>query len=287
MPTATSRGTTSSATARPRYPRPADPTYGFMSMTVRAVTALTPQVNRVLFDAPQMRDFPFASQDQWIKLFFPLPGQADPVVPQGDDWYQRYRAMPDDERPPMRTYTVRDRDDEQRTVTVDFVLHGDIGPASAWAIRAAPGDRLAVYGPGHAYLPPDDADWILCLGDETALPAIGAIVESADDRRTIGYVEVADDGERLPLRPTGGGQVHYLTRDGGRSAASTLLVDTLRELPLPEGTPYVWLAGEASKVRAMRRHLVAERGIDRRRVTFVGYWREGVREDDAPADEDD
>src|SRR3990170_3722657 len=127
----------------------------------------------------------------------------------------------------MRTYTVRDRDDDARTVTVDFVLHGDLGPASAWASRAVPGDRIAIYGPGHAYLPPDDADWICCLGDETALPAIGAIVESADERRTVAYVEVADEAERLPLEATGGGQVHYLTRDGRPPVPNQLLVDTL------------------------------------------------------------
>lgn len=31
-------------------------------------------------------------------------------------------------------------------------------------------------------------------------------------------------------------------------------------------------------VRAMRRHLVAERGIDRAAITFTGYWRLGKTE---------
>jgi NADPH-dependent ferric siderophore reductase len=272
---------------RARYPRPSEPCYALMRAQVRSVTALTPRINRICFEAPALREFPFATQDQWVKLFFPPAGAAEPEVPEGEDWYRAYLAMPDTRRPPMRTYTVRDRDDDARTVTIDFVLHGDLGPASAWASHAVPGDRIAIYGPGHAYLPPDDADWICCLGDETALPAIGAIVESADDRRTVAYVEVADDAERLPLRPTGGAQVHYLTRNGIRPSSSTMLVDTLRDLPLPRGRPYFWLAGEASKVRAMRRHLVGERGVDRRCVTFVGYWREGVREDEVGADEED
>ena len=37
-------------------------------------------------------------------------------------------------------------------------------------------------------------------------------------------------------------------------------------------------AGEAAAVRAMRRHLVGERGIDRRAVAFMGYWRLGRAE---------
>ena len=41
---------------------------------------------------------------------------------------------------------------------------------------------------------------------------------------------------------------------------------------------YAWLAGEAAAVRALRRHLVAERGVDRRSVAFMGYWRLGRAE---------
>ena len=43
-------------------------------------------------------------------------------------------------------------------------------------------------------------------------------------------------------------------------------------------TLYAWLAGEAGAVRAMRRHLVAQRGVDRRSVAFMGYWRQGRAE---------
>ena len=50
--------------------------------------------------------------------------------------------------------------------------------------------------------------------------------------------------------------------------------DALRRTSL-----YAWLAGEAAAVRTMRRHLVSERGIDRRSVAFMGYWRQGRAED--------
>ena len=49
--------------------------------------------------------------------------------------------------------------------------------------------------------------------------------------------------------------------------------DALRRTSL-----YAWLAGEAAAVRTMRRHLVSERGIDRRSVAFMGYWRQGRAE---------
>jgi NADPH-dependent ferric siderophore reductase len=41
---------------------------------------------------------------------------------------------------------------------------------------------------------------------------------------------------------------------------------------------YAWVAGEAATVRAIRRHLVDERGHDRRNVAFMGYWRMGRSE---------
>ncbi|MFF5973538.1 siderophore-interacting protein [Streptomyces sp. NPDC012769] len=53
----------------------------------------------------------------------------------------------------------------------------------------------------------------------------------------------------------------------------------------PAGAPYVWLAGEAGTVRALRRHLVEERAVDRRAIHFAGYWRR-LTQDDAPTAED-
>ena len=41
---------------------------------------------------------------------------------------------------------------------------------------------------------------------------------------------------------------------------------------------YAWLAGEAGAIKLIRRHLVAERGIDRQSVAFMGYWRRGRAE---------
>ncbi|WP_268921354.1 SIP domain-containing protein [Serinibacter arcticus] len=47
------------------------------------------------------------------------------------------------------------------------------------------------------------------------------------------------------------------------------------------GELYAWLAGESAVIKAMRRALVTGRGIDRKRVAFMGYWREGQSERNA------
>ena len=41
------------------------------------------------------------------------------------------------------------------------------------------------------------------------------------------------------------------------------------------GPLYAWVAGEAAAVMAIRRHLVRDCGLDRRAITFMGYWRHG------------
>ena len=42
--------------------------------------------------------------------------------------------------------------------------------------------------------------------------------------------------------------------------------------------PYFWVAGERSQVAAIRRALVCQWGVDRRQVSFMGYWRAGQAE---------
>ena len=42
------------------------------------------------------------------------------------------------------------------------------------------------------------------------------------------------------------------------------------------GDLYAWIAGESGVVTGLRRHLVRGLGIDRRQVSFMGYWRQGV-----------
>ena len=104
-------------------------------------------------------DIECPTPDAYVKLFFPLPGQAEPELapPVAGDvvsWYQSYLAMPDDVRPPMRTYTVRAHRPSVAEIDVDFVLHGATGPGSSWASRAQFGDRIAFLGPsGVHYVP--------------------------------------------------------------------------------------------------------------------------------------
>ncbi|MEW1641573.1 siderophore-interacting protein [Streptomyces sp. NPDC091219] len=132
-------------------------------------------------------------------------------------------------------------------------------PASRWASRAGAGDRVVPLGPAVAdnpairFRPPEDTDPVVARGDETALPAVSAILEG----------------------PPAGLRARVWDREDSPSA-----LGALRATRLPSAErPYVWIAGESGQVKALRRHFAGERAIDRRRVTFAGYWRQGFGEE--------
>ncbi|MFF8831005.1 siderophore-interacting protein [Streptomyces sp. NPDC015131] len=261
---------------------------------VTAVRRLTPRMVRVTFGGEALAGFSLAGPDQQVKLYFPRPGRAVPVLPEpvGDDfagWYAAYAALPEDERPWMRSYTIRAHDARRGTVDIDFLLHhgehgGDgEGPATRWARAARPGDILGMFGPSAAFAAPVDpgrADWTLLAADQSGLPALATVAEALPDgHRAVAYVEVPDAAEEQPVGGRGDLTVHWLHGEG-------LLLGAVRAARLPAGAGYAWLAGEAGAVRALCRHLVDERGMDRRSVDFAGYWRRRLSQDDAPTEDD-
>ncbi|MEV8453900.1 siderophore-interacting protein [Streptomyces sp. NPDC052095] len=254
------------------------------------VERITPRTARITFTGDALAGLLEGRPDQQMKLCFPRPGQDLPRLPEpaADDtygmrWYEAYLAIPEAGRPLLRSFTVRGHDRAAGVMTVDFVLHGDDGPAARFGRRARPGDVLGMVGPSSLYARPlPAADWLLLAGDETALPAIGTLLESLPaGARALVRAEVADAAEERPLPSAAEVTVEWTHRDRGGS-----LLDAVRAARLPEGAGAAWLAGEAGTVRALRRHLVEERGMDKKAVEFAGYWRRSLTQDDAPTEED-
>jgi NADPH-dependent ferric siderophore reductase len=272
--------------------RPATGTapFAFFDVHVLRAERLGPTMTRITFGGAGLAGFVSGGRDQRFKLFLPHPHQEAAVVPvEGDaedDWYARWRAMDPDVRAIMRSYTVREQRRDPEEFDVEFALHGDGGPASRWAARARPGDRLTVLGPavedngGVDFRPPEDAGWVLLTADETALPAVAGILAwlPAGSRARV-WVEVPDAGDIRMLPTEADAEIAWLVRE-----KVSPVVAAVRAAELPAGAPYAWIAGEAGAVRALRRHLVGERGFDRRAVKFTGYWRVGASEEDLLAE---
>ena len=269
--------------------------FRFFSLQVVRTRRLGPSLVRVTFGGEELQYFFSHGRDQSLSLFVPHPGQPEPVVPieLGDGWWQAWRELPDDVRAVMRSYTLRALRREPDEIDIDFVLQTPAGPASAWAARAGAGDRVLLLGPAIAdnrairFRPPEDTDLVLLWGDETALPAVSAILESlpADTRARV-WLEVHDAGDIQDLVTEADAEINWLVRGADGVEGSPMALDALRDAQLPPAErPYVWIAGESGCVKALRRHFVGERGVDRRRVTFVGYWRQGMTEEQLRAAE--
>ncbi|MFF8441243.1 siderophore-interacting protein [Streptomyces californicus] len=259
---------------------------------VVGVERVTPGTARVSFTADELPGLLEDRPDQQMKLCLPRAGQAAPRLPeQGADdpygmrWYEAYLAVPEAERPWMRGFTVRSYDRERNVMAVDFVLHGADGPASRWGAAARAGDVLGMVGPSSLYARPlPAARRMLLAGDETALPAIATVLEALPaGTGAVVYAEVADAAEERELpAPPGGAEVRWVHRDRGGS-----LVAAVREAGADlDGVDAAWVAGEASAVRALRRHLVEDRELPKSAVEFSGYWRRTLTQDDAPTEED-
>ncbi|MET9293196.1 siderophore-interacting protein [Streptomyces sp. NPDC003077] len=260
---------------------------------VTHVRRLSPHMVRITFGGAGLDTFA-TWPDQQLKLCFPRPGQSVPRLPEPDPdgdamrWYQALLAIPEDERPYMRSYTVRAHHPEQHLIDIDFLLHDNGGPATRWALSARPGDTLGRYGPSAVYARPlGDADWYLFAGDQSALPAIGTLLESLPEgARAAAYIEVADAAEEQRFATRAEVTVHWVHRGAVPPGHGDALVRAVRGAAFGPGRVFAWLAGEAGTVRTLRRHLLQERGLDKRSVDFTGYWRLKLTQDDAPTAED-
>jgi len=292
------------------------------------VERLSPSFVRVEFASPSLADFGVDGPlyDQRIKLIFPNAAGRLPSFESADDsWWETWLDIPEQERGAMRTYTVRavHGSGADTRLVVDFVVHGEgepSGPGGEWGAHAKVGDRVITMAPrrgvefGGIEFSPGTAKRLLLVGDETAVPAVAAILECLHPTaRGAVFLEVPVSADVLDLRAPDGVRVHWLPRDGGPRAEAihaavlehlgeepaALVVDDEEVDPDLWETPtysssgedvdsalrvvghefddlYAWIAGESSMVTGLRRALVKDLGIDRHQVAFMGYWRLGV-----------
>lgn len=242
----------STETARPRKPR--------YAVEVQRVRQLSPRMVRVTFGGESLRGFEWNGPAAHIKLIF---GPAEPV--------------PGAARPIMRTYTPRRFDPRGPELDVDFVIHGE-GPASSWATQASVGQHLTVAGPGRSYTLEPQAPWYLLVGDDTAMPALGTILEALPAHVPANVlIEVADRAEEQPLTAAARAHtsVNWLSRGSESARAGALLEQGVREVTLPAGDGRVYVACESDAMRRIRRHLLQERGLAKAQLVTRGYWRLG------------
>ena len=181
--------------------------------------------------------------DQRIKLLFPAADGQSPQLVNGPDWYGDYDGDPKEQRPVMRTYTLRALRREQNQMDVEFVLHGErpgFPPGRPTPSRVTPFRRSRPTASSAAtaavtkWAPPAQLQQALLIADETAVPAAIGILEQlaqqANPPRVQAFFEVPVAGDCLDLARFPFAEVYWLPRDVGRQLAhGTLLVEEVRQ----------------------------------------------------------
>ena len=226
-------------------------------LTVLRKQMVTPNMVRVTLGGEGMAQFPADQASAYVKLMFPQPGQ---------------------ERPLLRTYTVRAQ--REGEIDIDFVKHQDAGPACRWALNTQPGDTLMVGGPGPKRLIDPEGDWFLLVGDMTALPAISVSLEELPaDARGHAVIEVISEEDIQPLKTPANLQLHWcINPEPGQH--QELLLERVRQLEWLEGTPAIWCACELNSMRRLRDHFRAQPAVDRKKLYISSYWKLGVQEEE-------
>lgn len=161
---------------------------------------------------------------------------------------------------------------------------------------------------GYEWIPPSGIRKVLLMGDETALPAIAGILEELkqypDYPDVQVFIEVPHEHDCIELGCHPLTRLNWLPRDLLDAQHGEPLIHAARELaelpppsagrrpvknagrdeqerPWETAAPadnqfYAWVAGESATVMKIRRHLINERGQERRNLTLMGYWRMGT-----------
>lgn len=162
-----------------------------------------------------------------------------------------------------RYYTVRSWSGGE--LVVDVVVH-DEGLVTGWAQRECVGETVTITEPKGSFALPEDAGWVVLVGDLTALPAIARIRESLSgfSGQVSSWVESAD-GPVDGYLPEG----DWLTPPDTTGSG---LADFVSTLEWPDGPGYFWMAGESAQMRDIRRFVRHELGWDSRHHDLMGYW---------------
>lgn len=260
-----------------------------LHLTVLRSERLSAGWMRVTLGGGDIDRFTPMGYDQWFRLFLPLGGEAGlervPTKANGLLGYLKFLRIPDGQRPVMRNYTVREHRhataDADAEIDVDFVLHGSAadgtaGPASRWAETCRAGEHVLVIDEGLCFNPARGEEHVLLVGDETAMPAIAGICRALPPSATgTAIIEVASADDALEFSHPSGVEVRWMVRTDA-DVPGMLALSALQATTLPSAPLHAYIAGEQALASGARRLLVNERGVDKDRVSFTGYWKLGA-----------
>lgn len=226
-------------------------------ITVTFSQELTPRTRRITFEGPIATDTD--NPASYLSLYFSEPGV---------DWPERSGGA----ESVKRTYTPRYLRPECDSMTIDFVLHGE-GRATQWARTARAGDVIWAGPITGGYDVPTDLEHLVLVGDDTAIPAIGTVLEAISGQiRTTVIIEIVDeDDERDPSDSVPCDPI-WLHRGTDVTDVGDQMLNLVRSIAVPQSAHW-WLAGEREAIRSVRDLLVHSRSVPPERISVAAYWR--------------
>lgn len=251
----------------------------FREMRVVSAQDLTPHMRRIRLSGENLARFAIGGLH--IRLLFVPEGRAPKWPTMGRDgrpvWAGGEDALI------ARVYTIRNIDVDRGEVDIDMVVHpGENTPGATWALNAKSGDIVGMTGPGGGGIlaAPEQ----LLIGDETALPAIGRILQNLHAQtKAMVILEVDGPDDRQPLQSPAQVDVRWIYRHGTPAGTTGKLADIVEELDASalSADTFVWAGCEFNDFKRIRAHLRKKLKHDREKHHVVAYWRRGFDGDNA------
>lgn len=213
------------------------------------------------------------------KIFIPPVGSKEVHFATFDSEKAEW-VMPDENvKPIVRTYTHRAIDPISKEITIDFVNHGDNGPASSWARNAKISDQLGVAMKirNKELYPP--SDWYFLIGDATAIPVICCILESLPaSAKGQCIMEIASPEDIHPEVYHPGFEIQWIYNQHPEKGSE--LTHKVKDVLIPKGLKtFAYVACEYQSVKDIRTYFKEILNWTNQEFYAFSYWQAGVAED--------
>ncbi|NSL85958.1 siderophore-interacting protein [Chitinophaga solisilvae] len=250
-------------------------------LEVKYKISITPHYIRMVLTGAEVPQFSNTTPGVNNKILIPPPGVKDICFPEWDPVSGRWTEQPEAVRPWIRTFTHRGIDTARREMYIDFAVHGDHSPASAWALHAQPGDKLGVMmRDGLTELYPR-ADNYLLIGDATAIPVLGVILEDLPPAaKVVAVLEVPGPEDEQSFKTVARADIRWVYNPHPQEGSR--LSETVHGLSLPfdaGDTRFGYVAAEYTTVKTIRNYLRHELRWQRAELFAYAYWKAGTSED--------
>lgn len=246
--------------------------------TVKNKSFITPHYIRVTFEATneQLKMFESVRAGSNNKIFIPPKGMNVIYFANKDS-----NVLPE-LLPVMRTYTTRSIDFENKELSIDFVAHGDNGPASGWAQQATAGDILGIaMKESLRDLVPEAHEYLL-IGDSTAIPVITCILEQLPKGVHVkAILEVHGKRDKINLSSPANLSIEWVFNKHPENGSKLAEIVKKNTLPDAKSNRFAFIAAEYNTVKTLRNYFKEEKGWDRTEFTASAYWKAGKSENES------